>query len=32
VSQSVNVAQDGTPIDFGITSFAADRVQLTLDM
>ena len=32
VSQSVNVAQDGAPIDFGITSFAADRVQLTLDM
>jgi len=31
VTESLNVAADGTAIDFGLTSFAADRVQLVVD-
>jgi GntR family phosphonate transport system transcriptional regulator len=31
VTESLNVATDGTAIDFGLTSFAADRVQLVVD-
>jgi len=31
VTESVNVDRDGTPVDFGVTSFAADRVQLLVD-
>jgi GntR family phosphonate transport system transcriptional regulator len=32
VTEGLNVATDGTALDYGITSFAADRVQLTVDM
>lgn len=31
VTESLNVDFDGRPIDFGLTSFAADRVQLLVD-
>ena len=31
VTESVNVDSDGTPIEYGNTRFAADRVQLVLE-
>lgn len=31
VTESVNVSADDVPIDFGMTSFAADRVQLMVE-
>jgi GntR family phosphonate transport system transcriptional regulator len=31
VTESVNVSVEDVPIDFGMTSFAADRVQLMVE-
>lgn len=30
-TESLNVGPDGAPVDYGVTSFAADRVQLVVD-